>query len=214
MKLTARGWKRDHGENQVSERDLEAAPFGEVNTYSRSEVYIEPVRRLFDRRDTSVKISFDAQIALNGHYLFQQTISAREIARLFFLVHSDRTFEELFQLFSTLGPHSKTEDEEKPLSVDARVFNPVFLEKVDDLSLSVRTANGLKNDNIVYIGDLVQKSEAELLRTPNFGRKSLNEIKEVLAQTGTGLYLGMELPGWPPKNIAEFVNSARQNPAA
>ena len=60
----------------------------------------------------------------------------------------------------------------------------------------------LKNDNIIYIGDLVQKSEGEMLRTPNFGRKSLNEIKEVL--TGMSLYLGMEIPNWPPDNIAEM----------
>ena len=67
----------------------------------------------------------------------------------------------------------------------------------------MRSANCLKNDNIVYIGDLVQKSEAEMLRTPNFGRKSLNEIKEVLAQMG--LHLGMEVPGWPPDNIDELA---------
>ncbi len=66
----------------------------------------------------------------------------------------------------------------------------------------MRTANCLKNDNVVYIGDLVQKSEAEMLRTPNFGRKSLNEIKEVLAQSE--LHLGMEIPGWPPENIEEL----------
>ena len=82
-------------------------------------------------------------------------------------------------------------------------FNPVLLKKVDELELSVRSANCLKNDNIVYIGDLVQKSEAEMLRTPNFGRKSLNEIKEVLAQMG--LHLGMEVPGWPPENIDELA---------
>src|ERR1700704_2642654 len=82
-------------------------------------------------------------------------------------------------------------------------FNPAFLKKVDELELSVRSANCLKNDNIVYIGDLVQKSEAEMLRTPNFGRKSLNEIKEVLAQMG--LHLGMEVPGWPPENIDELA---------
>src|SRR5712671_1119867 len=82
-------------------------------------------------------------------------------------------------------------------------FNPAFLKKVDELELSVRAANCLKNDNIVYIGDLVQKSEAEMLRTPNFGRKSLNEIKEVLAQMG--LHLGMEVPGWPPENIDELA---------
>jgi len=61
----------------------------------------------------------------------------------------------------------------------------------------------LKNDNIVYIGDLVQKSESDMLRTPNFGRKSLNEIKEVLAQMG--LHLGMEIANWPPENIEELA---------
>src|SRR6202521_2939084 len=82
-------------------------------------------------------------------------------------------------------------------------FNPAFLKKVDELELSVRSANCLKNDNIVYIGDLVQKTEGEMLRTPNFGRKSLNEIKEVLAQMG--LHLGMEVAGWPPENIDELA---------
>jgi DNA-directed RNA polymerase subunit alpha len=82
-------------------------------------------------------------------------------------------------------------------------FNKNLLRKVDELELSVRSANCLKNDNIVYIGDLVQKTEQEMLRTPNFGRKSLNEIKEVLAQMG--LHLGMEIPSWPPENIEEMA---------
>ncbi|MEM8936451.1 MAG: DNA-directed RNA polymerase subunit alpha [Pseudomonadota bacterium] len=82
-------------------------------------------------------------------------------------------------------------------------FNPALLRKVDELELSVRSANCLKNDNIVYIGDLIQKTEAEMLRTPNFGRKSLNEIKEVLA--GVGLHLGMDVPDWPPDNIEELA---------
>ena len=82
-------------------------------------------------------------------------------------------------------------------------LQPILLRKVDELELSVRSANCLKNDNIIYIGDLVQKTEAEMLRTPNFGRKSLNEIKEVLA--GMGLHLGMEIPGWPPDNIEEMA---------
>ena len=69
--------------------------------------------------------------------------------------------------------------------------------------LSVRSANCLKNDNIIYIGDLVQKTEAEMLRTPNFGRKSLNEIKEVLAKMG--IHLGMDTPGWPPENIEDLI---------
>jgi len=82
-------------------------------------------------------------------------------------------------------------------------FNPALLKKVDELELSVRSANCLKNDNIVYIGDLIQKTEAEMLRTPNFGRKSLNEIKEVLA--AMGLHLGMEVPDWPPENIDDLA---------
>jgi len=82
-------------------------------------------------------------------------------------------------------------------------FNKNLLRKVDELELSVRSANCLKNDNIIYIGDLVQKSEADMLRTPNFGRKSLNEIKEVLGQMG--LHLGMEIPNWPPENIEDLA---------
>ena len=82
-------------------------------------------------------------------------------------------------------------------------INPALLKKVDELELSVRSANCLKNDNIVYIGDLIQKTEAEMLRTPNFGRKSLNEIKEVLAQMG--LHLGMDVANWPPENIDDLA---------
>jgi DNA-directed RNA polymerase subunit alpha len=82
-------------------------------------------------------------------------------------------------------------------------FNPLLLKKVDELELSVRSANCLKNDNIVYIGDLIQKTEAEMLRTPNFGRKSLNEIKEVLS--AMGLHLGMEVEDWPPENIEDLA---------
>ncbi|MEM0943726.1 MAG: DNA-directed RNA polymerase subunit alpha, partial [Pseudomonadota bacterium] len=82
-------------------------------------------------------------------------------------------------------------------------FNPLLLKKVDELELSVRSANCLKNDNIVYIGDLILKTEAEMLRTPNFGRKSLNEIKEVL--TTMGLHLGMDIPDWPPDNIEDLA---------
>jgi hypothetical protein len=84
-------------------------------------------------------------------------------------------------------------------------FERELLKKVDALlpPSSIRTRNCLTNDGIVYVGDLVQKTEAEMLRTPNFGRKSLNEIKEVLAQVG--LHLGMKMPGWPPENLDKIV---------
>lgn len=95
-------------------------------------------------------------------------------------------------------PEAETEIEKEELP-----FNRNLLKKVEELELSVRSANCLKNDNIVYIGDLVQKTEAEMLRTPNFGRKSLNEIKEVLAKMG--IHLGMDTPGWPPENIEDLI---------
>src|ERR1700756_103116 len=97
----------------------------------------------------------------------------------------------------------RKEEQAVSVSTPELPFNPALLKKVDELELSWRSANCLKNDNVVYIGDLIQKSEAEMLRTPNFGRKSLNEIKEVLA--GMGLHLGMDVPNWPPENIEELA---------
>jgi DNA-directed RNA polymerase subunit alpha len=111
-----------------------------------------------------------------------------------------RILQEQLQLFINFEEPSAASEEAKSVEPP---FNKNLLRKVDELELSVRSANCLKNDNIVYIGDLVQKTEAEMLRTPNFGRKSLNEIKEVLAQMG--LHLGMEIPNWPPENIEELA---------
>jgi len=88
-------------------------------------------------------------------------------------------------------------------------FNKNLLKKVEELELSVRSMNCLKNNNIIYIGDLVQKTEYEMLRTPNFGRKSLNEIKEVLSSMS--LYLGMEIPNWPPDNIDQLSKRLEEN---
>src|ERR1700749_3723553 len=104
------------------------------------------------------------------------------------------------QLFITFEEPQQIRAEEPE---DNLPFNRNLLRKVDELDLSVRSANCLKNANIVYIGDLVQKSEQEMLRTPNFGRKSLNEIKEVLGSMGLGL--GMSVAGWPPENIEDLA---------
>jgi len=111
-----------------------------------------------------------------------------------------RILQDQLQLF--INFEEPTRREEKQGS-DEPLINKNLLRKVDELELSVRSANCLKNDNIVYIGDLVQKTEAEMLRTPNFGRKSLNEIKEVLANMG--LHLGMEIQNWPPENIEDLA---------
>ena len=95
------------------------------------------------------------------------------------------------------------EEEEAAPEVDDLPFNRNLLRKVDELELSVRSANCLKNDNIVYIGDLVLRTEPEMLRTPNFGRKSLNEIREVLKVMD--LELGMIIENWPPENIEDLA---------
>jgi DNA-directed RNA polymerase subunit alpha len=116
------------------------------------------------------------------------------------VAYAARILQDQLQIFITFEePKAKSDSESKP----ELPFNPALLKKVDELELSVRSANCLKNDNIVYIGDLIQKTEAEMLRTPNFGRKSLNEIKEVLA--GMNLHLGMDVPNWPPENIEDLA---------
>jgi DNA-directed RNA polymerase subunit alpha len=117
------------------------------------------------------------------------------------VAYAARILQDQLQLFINFE-ESKIErrEETKP----DLPFSPHLLKKVYDLDeLSVRATNCLKNDNIVYVGDLVQKTEAEMLKTPNFGRKSLNEIKEKLSKIG--LKFGMEVPGWPPENIEELA---------
>ena len=115
------------------------------------------------------------------------------------VAYSARIFQDQLSMFVNFDEPKEVITREVPSKPE---FNRNLLRKVDELELSVRSMNCLKNDNIIYIGDLVQKSEGEMLRTPNFGRKSLNEIKEVL--NGMSLYLGMEIPNWPPENIVEM----------
>ena len=122
------------------------------------------------------------------------------------VAYAARILQDQLQLF--INFEEPVVEEIKVVS-DEPELNRHLLRKVDELELSVRSANCLKNDNIVYIGDLIQKTEAEMLRTPNFGRKSLNEIKEVLVQMG--LHLGMEVPDWPPENIEDMAKKLEEN---
>ena len=122
------------------------------------------------------------------------------------LAYSARIFQDQLGMFINFNEPQEIPVKETSTEPE---FNKNLLRKVDELELSVRSMNCLKNDNIIYIGDLVQKSEGEMLRTPNFGRKSLNEIKEVL--TGMSLYLGMEIPNWPPENIAELSKKLEES---
>ena len=122
------------------------------------------------------------------------------------LAYSARIFQDQLSMFVNFDEPQEVAITESPKEPE---FNKNLLRKVDELELSVRSMNCLKNDNIIYIGDLVQKSEGEMLRTPNFGRKSLNEIKEIL--NGMSLYLGMEIPNWPPDNIAELSKKLEES---
>ncbi|MCC7152795.1 MAG: DNA-directed RNA polymerase subunit alpha [Rubrivivax sp.] len=110
---------------------------------------------------------------------------------------SARILVEQLAIFAQLevNPHEMFEAQ----PTRAPVFDPILLRPVDELELTVRSANCLKAENIYYIGDLIQRTETELLKTPNLGRKSLNEIKEVLASRG--LTLGARLENWPPQGL-------------
>ena len=122
------------------------------------------------------------------------------------LAYSARIFQDQLSMFINFDEPKVVIPQQKPTEPE---FNRNLLKKVDELELSVRSMNCLKNDNIIYIGDMVQKTEGEMLRTPNFGRKSLNEIKEVL--NSMSLYLGMEIPNWPPENISELSKKLEEN---
>jgi DNA-directed RNA polymerase subunit alpha len=122
------------------------------------------------------------------------------------IAYAARIFQDQLAMFVNFDDPKEVIKEVKSSEPE---FNKNLLKRVEELELSVRSMNCLKNDNIIYIGDLVQKTEPEMLRTPNFGRKSLNEIKEVL--NTMSLYLGMEIPNWPPDNIAEMSKKLEDN---
>ena len=150
------------------------------------------------------KVSYDVQPTREGQVLDYDKLTLKvetdgSVTPDDAIAFAARILQDQLSIFVNFD---EPESENAQNDEDELEFNPLLLKKVDELELSVRSANCLKNDNIIYIGDLVQKSEGEMLRTPNFGRKSLNEIKEVL--TGMSLYLGMEIPNWPPDNIAEM----------
>ena len=194
MELTANTGK---GYRPADKNKDEDAPLGLISIDS----LFSPVK----------KVSFSVENAREGKSLDYDrlimnvetdgSISAEDA-----VAYAARIFQDQLSLFINF-------DDPKEVVAKPQIIEPAFnknlLRKVDELELSVRSMNCLKNDNIIYIGDLVQKTEPEMLRTPNFGRKSLNEIKEVLSSMS--LYLGMEIPNWPPENIAELSKKLEEN---
>ncbi|NVK31723.1 MAG: DNA-directed RNA polymerase subunit alpha [Gammaproteobacteria bacterium] len=166
--------------------DTESRPVGSLQldaTYSPVQKVSYSVERArVEQRTDLDKLIID--ITTDG------TIDAEEAIRKAATILQDQ-----LSVFVELKAEPVQKVEEKPSDVD-----PVLLRPVDDLELTVRSANCLKAENIYYIGDLIQRTEVELLKTPNLGKKSLTEIKDVLAQHGLGL--GMRLDNWPPAEIA------------
>jgi len=157
------------------------------------------------------KVSFNVENAREGKSLdYDKLVMNIEtngsLAAEDAIAFAARIFQDQLSMFINFD---EPQEPIAPTPTTEPAFNKNLLKKVDELELSVRSMNCLKNDNIIYIGDLVQKTEPEMLRTPNFGRKSLNEIKEVLSSMS--LYLGMEVPNWPPENIAELSKKLEES---
>ena len=169
-------------------------------------------------------------VSLLRHEVIKTTLpKAKELRRVSYLVDSARVEQrtDLDKLIVDIETNGAIEPEEAiryaarilvdqlvvfadlkgtPVQIEqpkAQQIDPILLRPVDDLELTVRSANCLKAENIYYIGDLIQRTEGEMLKTKNFGRKSLNEIKEVLASRG--LTLGMRLENWPPVGLEKII---------
>ncbi len=173
----------------------------EMNKQEEPPLGLIPIDSLFS---PVKKVSYSVSTAREGKALDYDKLTMEvetngSISAEDAVAYSARIFQDQLGMFVNFDEPKEVITREKPSEPE---FNKNLLRKVDELELSVRSMNCLKNDNIIYIGDLVQKSEGEMLRTPNFGRKSLNEIKEVL--NTMSLYLGMEIPNWPPDNIVEL----------
>ena len=170
--------------------DGDDAPLGTIHIDS----FFSPVRRVSYRVENSrvgQVTDYDKlimNIETNGSVVPEDSVA-----------YAARIIDEQLKMF--INFEEPVEETTAP-PVEEPTLNVNLLRKVEELELSVRSANCLKNDEIIYIGDLVQKTESEMLRTPNFGRKSLNEIKEIL--TSMNLELGMKIEGWPPENIDEI----------
>ncbi len=124
------------------------------------------------------------------------------------VAHASKILKDQLSIFITFEEEEGEEMEISGEQEEVEGLNENLFRSVDELELSVRSANCLKHANIKLIGDLVQKTEAEILATKNFGRKSLNEIKEILAEMGLGL--GMKLENWPPKKKEEMESEATE----
>lgn len=193
MTLTVR---RGRGYEPAGQRELEGhedRPIGKLPL----DASFSPIRRVaIDVQSARVEQRTDLdrlviEIETNG------TIDPKEAIQRAAMILRDQ-LSSFIDLEGTVSKEVPAQESRPELP-----FDPILLRPVDDLELTVRSANCLKAENIYLIGDLIQRTEVELLKTPNLGKKSLNEIKDQLA--ARGLSLGMRLENWPPENIAELT---------
>lgn len=189
----------DHGRGYVSAEALQDAAEDKKPERIWIDATFSPIRKVaFKVEETRVgkKIGYDKLIM---HIESDGSVTAETALGL-----AARILQE--QLQALISPELASAEESKPKKRDLP-FDPVLLKKVDELDMSVRSQNCLKNVNIIYMGDLVTRSESEMLKTPNFGRKSLNEIKEMLSSMG--LHFGMTVQNWPPENLEEITKQQK-----
>jgi DNA-directed RNA polymerase alpha subunit len=209
MELVVSGWGRDHGEKVIARRDLTEARSSTFKGFERPEVYITNtegkelwpygVRAI---KNANVEVRFFAKIALNGEYLARLTLTRKEVAKLFLSQYDDCAIEEWLEVLAQVR--------------DARVSRnlaPVMTKTLDEVGLSADSIRLLRKGNIWQVGDLVQKTEAQLRDQPDFDDRTLWEVKDRL--TPLGLQLGMKVENWPgvPKvlyrKLDEFELSVR-----
>ncbi|MEI7994306.1 MAG: DNA-directed RNA polymerase subunit alpha [Methylococcaceae bacterium] len=190
MKIRVR---RGRGYEPVSVRKLNSEQITAVGALQLDASYSPIIKVAYQVESTRVeqRTNLDKlviELETNG------TVDPEETIKLAATILHDQL--SVFVDFEKVNPPGLEE-----IVIVEEVFDPVLLRPVDDLELTVRSANCLKAENIFYIGDLIQRTEVELLKTPNLGKKSLTEIKDILALKG--LSLGMRLENWPPDNLAD-----------
>jgi Bacterial RNA polymerase, alpha chain C terminal domain len=193
MFMVVSGFGRDHGERVIARRDLtEAGPFR--GYCKRPEVYITSTegREPYGRgvrvvENGNVELRFVAKITLNGEYFVRQTLSRKEVAKLFLSQYNGCSFQELIDVIN--------EARETP----DRDFPSIMRKHVNDIGLSDRAVAWLKKNNIWQVGDLVQKTERALRDLPDYDAYAFSEIRDWL--TPLGLQLGMRVEGWPDKSL-------------
>jgi hypothetical protein len=191
MEIVVSGWGRDHGKKVIANRDLTQARSSAFGGYKRPEVYLTTTEgkeagpfgvRVIE--NSNVELQFYAKVTLNGEYLVRQTMSRKEVAALFLSLYDDCSLGDLLNVIAEVKNVARN-----------RKVPPVMLQSINDIGISGTTADWLLKNNIWRVGDLVQKTEADMRALPGFNEGSFFEISQRL--TPLGIRFGMNVPSLP-----------------